>query len=327
MRSRDRCWAAIRSSHRPEPSGRAVHGVVNWIKIGRQHGRRFVLLRHIHRPRRNLCPFLKARVETSGTGAGAVKLDPGCSLGGSHRGCGGRCQGWKCRVLQVCPSTPHSISDRPTAPHVCCCCQMNWWDVVRRVQMGVSIWGAVHLHSMGGWALSGADVQETWHGVQETWHGVLETAWLQCNDLSRLDAWDDWKVVHWCRTQAPVTAIRQASLMVGSIRRLWALPHQTGAQYSAAECTRTRLALHNVVVPAPQPEPASRLRSATRDVSFLGSCSRCRRYVSDQSNNTPRYLGSEQKGRISLLQLTFSSRLASLSRCKTPDTVFCSAEL
>jgi len=24
--------------------------------------------------------------------------------------------------------------------------------------MGVSIWGAVHLHSMDGWALSGADV-------------------------------------------------------------------------------------------------------------------------------------------------------------------------
>jgi len=51
----------------------------------------------------------------------------------------------------------HSIDDLPTAPHVCCC-QMNWWDVVWRVQMGVLIWSVVHLHSMERWALSGADV-------------------------------------------------------------------------------------------------------------------------------------------------------------------------
>ena len=88
------------------------------------------------------------------------------------------------------------------------------------------------------------------------------------------------------------------------------------------------MAVRNVVVPALQPEPASRLRSATRDVSFLRSDSRCRRYVNDRSNVTPRYLGSGQKGRVSLLQLTFSSRLASLLlRLKTPDTVFCSGEL
>ena len=82
------------------------------------------------------------------------------------------------------------------------------------------------------------------------------------------------------------------------------------------------MAIRNVVAPAPQPEPASRLKSATRDVSFLRSDSRCRRYVSDLSNVTPRYLGSEQKGRVSLLRLTLSSRLASLLRWKTADTVF-----
>ena len=65
----------------------------------------------------------------------------------------------------------------------------------------------------------------------------------------------------------PVT-IRKASLMVGLIRRVWALRRQTGAQYSAVEWTRARVAVRNVVAPAPQPEPASRLRSATRDVSF-----------------------------------------------------------
>ena len=45
-------------------------------------------------------------------------------------------------------------------------------------------------------------------------------------------------------------------------------------------------------VPAPKPEPAGRFRSATRDVSFLRSVSRCGRFVSDLSNVTPRYLGS-----------------------------------
>ena len=124
------------------------------------------------------------------------------------------------------------------------------------------------------------------------------------------------------RRRHPVT-IRKASVMVGSMRRVLALRHQTGAQYSAVEWTRSRVAVRNVVAPAPQPEPANRLRSATRDLSFLRSDSRCRRYVSDLSNVTPRYLGLEQKGRVSLLKLTFSSRLASLFLSwKTADTVF-----
>jgi len=102
------------------------------------------------------------------------------------------------------------------------------------------------------------------------------------------------------RCRHPVT-ICKASLVVGSVRRVWALRHQTGAQYSAVQRTRARVAIRRVVAPAPQPEPASRLRSATRDVNFLRSDSRCRRYVSDLSNVTPKYLGSRQKGRILLL--------------------------
>ena len=83
------------------------------------------------------------------------------------------------------------------------------------------------------------------------------------------------------------------------------------------------MAVRNVVTPVPQSQPASHLRSATRHVSVLRSDSRCRRYVSYPSNVTLRYLGSEQNGRVSLLILTFSSRLASLLlRWKTADTVF-----
>jgi len=108
-----------------------------------------------------------------------------------------------------------------------------------------------------------------------------------------------------------LVTIRKASLMPGSIRQVWALRQQTGAQYSAVECTRARVAVCKIVAPAPQPEPASRLRSAIRDVNSVRSDSRYRRYESDLSNVTPRHLGSEQKGRVSLLYLAFSSRLAS----------------
>jgi len=46
--------------------------------------------------------------------------------------------------------------------------------------------------------------------------------------------------------------IRKTSLMARSIRRLWALLYQTGAQYSAVGCTRAREAVRRVVAPAPQ---------------------------------------------------------------------------
>ena len=120
----------------------------------------------------------------------------------------------------------------------------------------------------------------------------------------------------------PVTSCK-AVLMVRSMRRVWALWHHTGAQYYPVEFTRARVAICSVVTPASQPEPASHFRSAKRDVNFLRSDSRCRRCVSDLSSVTPSYLGSEEKGGVSWLWLTFSSRLASLlSKWKTADTVF-----
>ena len=83
------------------------------------------------------------------------------------------------------------------------------------------------------------------------------------------------------------------------------------------------MAIRRIVAPAPQPEPASRRRSTTHYVSFLQSDLRCRRYMTNLSNVTQRYLGSEQKGKVSLLYLTFCSRLASLLlRWKAADTVF-----
>jgi len=111
--------------------------------------------------------------------------------------------------------------------------------------------------------------------------------------------------------------------MTGSIRWVRALRYQTGAQYSVVEYTRARGAVRNAVAPAPQPEPANRHKSAKRDVSFLRSDSKRRRYVSDLRNVIPRYLVSDQKDRVSLLKLTFSSCLASLLlKWKAADTVF-----
>ena len=46
---------------------------------------------------------------------------------------------------------------------------------------------------------------------------------------------------------------RHLVTMIGLLMsRVWALQHQTGKQYSAAEYTRARVAVHNVVAPAPQ---------------------------------------------------------------------------
>jgi len=151
--------------------------------------------------------------------------------------------------------------------------------------MGVPIWGAVDSHSMDTWVLSGAD-------VQTPWHGVLETVWLHCDEAQQVGG-----VCAGVGRKHPVT-IRKASLMAGSMRRVWALWHQTGAQYSAVECTTARVAVRNVVAPAPQAQPASPLKSVMRDVHFLRSDARCQRYVGDLSNVTLRYLGSEQKGRF-----------------------------
>ena len=76
-------------------------------------------------------------------------------------------------------------------------------------------------------------------------------------------------------------------------------PDRSVVQNFAVEWTRAKVALHNVVAPAPQPDPANRLMSAKRDVNFLRSDSRYQLYVSALPNVPPRYVGSEQKGRVS----------------------------
>ena len=75
-RSRGRCSAAIRLSHRPEPSGRVVcGGAMDWAV---EDDMVDCLFRAILTGRRgDHTPFLQAGAETSDTGAEAVEPDPG----------------------------------------------------------------------------------------------------------------------------------------------------------------------------------------------------------------------------------------------------------
>jgi len=72
------------------------------------------------------------------------------------------------------------------------------------------------------------------------------------------------------------------------------------------------VAVGNVVPPALQPEPASRLKSATRDVNLLRNDSRCRRYVSVLSNVIPRNVGSEKKVQGFVVKVDFQLTFRSL---------------
>jgi len=135
-------------------------------------------------------PFVQAGAETSNTGVEAVKPD--------------------------CPPTPQSIDDPPTAPHVCCCCQMRCAACTN---------GCLDLNRR----VSALD-------------GRASAEWSRCPDSTARRAGDSvaalrrssagWMPARVGRLSAgvrrrhPVT-IRKASLMAGSMRRVWSLRQQT----------------------------------------------------------------------------------------------------
>ena len=84
IRSRGRCWAAIQLSHRPEPSGRAVHGEVDGLDIEDNMADDLFCATLTGR-RGGHTPFVQAGEETSDTGAEAIEPDPRCSWEGSRR--------------------------------------------------------------------------------------------------------------------------------------------------------------------------------------------------------------------------------------------------
>ena len=144
--------------------------------------------------------------------------------------------------------------------------------------MSVSIWDAVHSHSVDRWALSGADVQAPWHGARDS------VAPLRRNSAGWMPA-----------TIGRFPLVENAGTQPPFARRRWWQGEWAGvssatpdrSRYVAVECTKAKVAVRNVV--AAQPGPCSRLKS--RGVSFMRSDSWCRRYVSVPYNVTQRYLG------------------------------------
>ena len=126
----------------------------------------------------------------------------------------------------------------------------------------------------------------------------------------------------------PVTN-RKASLMTRSMRRVWALRHQTGAQYSAVEWSRSRVTIRSVFAAAPQAGASKPPQECEAWCQLFAKSRKVSAIHERLSNVTPtRYLDSEQKDRDLLLRLTFSSCLArrwtisirttleSISKCK-----------
>jgi len=104
-----------------------------------------------------------------------------------------------------------------------------------------------------------------------------------------LDACKNRKVVRWFRIQA--SGHNSQGVVDGRVNKAsvsTTVPGRSAVLLLRVECPMSWVAIRNVVAPAPQSEPASRFRSGKRDISFLRSNSRYRRYVSDLSTMTPR---------------------------------------
>ena len=177
---------------------------------------------------------------------------------------------------------------------------MNLWVVEQQVKMDVSIWDAVHSHSMG---------------VSAEWSRCLGSMARCARDsvapLRQSSAgWMPAKIGRLFAgvgRRRPVT-IRKASLMAG--------------QWGRCEHRGTRQERSTLLLNGPGwggcsqscccSTPARRFKSAIHDVNYLRSDLRYQRYVTVLSNIPLMYVGSEKKGRVLLFWLTFSSRLSSL---------------
>ena len=182
--------------------------------------------------------------------------------------------------------------------------------------MGVSIWDAVH----STWWTGGRWVEQM--------SRLHRTAfWRQCGStamkLSMLDACEDKKVVCWFRTQ--VSSHSSQGVVDDKV-------NEAGVGKCGTRQERSTLLLNGpglmwlfAMLLHQLPARASKPPQACNDaiVKFLQSDLRSWWYVSVLSNITPRYVGSDQKSRVSLLCLTFISRLTSLLlRWKTANTAF-----
>jgi len=177
------------------------------------------------------------------------------------------------------------MSDPPSAPHICLCCQTNVmrWSVA-------STNGCLDF-SHRAFATSG-QLSAEWNRCPRS---ITRHASNSVAPFRRSAA--GWMPARTGRLSTGIgrrysVKIRKASLMTGLVRRVWAVGHHAGAQYYSVENGPRQGWLFAALFSSTPARDSKRLRCVTRDVSFFRSDSRCRPHVSDLSNVTPRYLRS-----------------------------------
>jgi len=170
----------VLSSRSIVSSSRTVRLCSMWRSMERtledNNGQRFDLRCHTHKPQKEPHPICVNRSGNVRHRCGGDWAGPTLFFAGPFQEGGTEI---KVRSLVVLSNFPRFIGDPPKARHFCYCRQMNWWVVVEQVQTDVSIWDAVHSHSMGKWAMSRAD-------FQAPQHGVLDTVWLLCDEAQQV---------------------------------------------------------------------------------------------------------------------------------------------
>ena len=149
--------AIIRLFSYPEPSDHVLHGDPVELENEGQHGQRSAFLHHCHKPQMETYSIDASRSRNVQHRCRGVKPDPRCSWKGNFKRVG-VCVGMKVRSLVVLSNHTvfYCIGDLFRSLRFCCCSRMYWWVAVQCVPIDVSIWDAVHSHSIDKWALSGA---------------------------------------------------------------------------------------------------------------------------------------------------------------------------
>ena len=171
--SRGRCWAAIQLSGHQEPSGRAVHGKLDVLKIRGQYVDGLFFCATLTCRRSGHTLFVQARAETSDTSAEVVKSKPRCCRKGHSRWVGADVGDESitesCSVVQPLRIPLVKCQERRTSDVV-----ITWID---ELFCGGHKWVS---------RFETPCIPIGWTGEhwvsQALWHGVLEIMWLLCDE-------------------------------------------------------------------------------------------------------------------------------------------------
>ena len=231
--------------------------------------------------------FVQTWTETPDSGVEAVKPNPGSSWEGrsGRMGAGvGDENAETCGV--VCPLRISLVITHSAARVL-----LLSDELMRCCAAGTN--GCLDLRQRAS-ALDGRVSAECECWCPSSWHGVLETVWLHCGEAQQVEC---LLIVQGC------LLVQDASIQSQFARCCWWRCRWGGCEHCGNRQERSTLRLNvprlrwlfaGSLLQHPT-GPASRLRSAKRDISFLWSDARCQRYLGDLSNVTLRYLNSEQR--------------------------------